>query len=640
MNPRLLALGLLALSLQGQTWQRQVLPARPGPQRLEVDLALLGATRAGLADLRLRDGAGREVPYVLVPPAPKPAAWVPARLLPLVPTRTTSGFELELGAPLRTSRLRLDGLRAPFLKRFRLEGSGDRQRWTELIQAGSLFDLPEDGLRLLEVEFPQGDYRYLRLTWDDRASAPQAPPLRASLLKAESAPVPARTPVPFRRLAAEPGVSRFTLALPGPRVPVRAVQLAVAGEGPLLRDAQVSEARLSAANLAPRLLGSARLRRTQREGGSASDLRIPLERPEGTELELKVLDGDNPPLELAAVQVELEPQPWIYFESGDGAPLTARCGDPRAAAPRYDLEALRDRLQAGTAGPAASAAAMAAWGPGVAEAPAPAPGETAGVGPGAPLGADGFRFKRALPAGTPGLAALALDAHVLAASPRLQDLRLLDQAGRQIPYLLESRDEPLGLDLVWPPGNLRDRASTYRVALPQAGLPASRLVLETASRVFRRRVQALAGDPPAVCSEADWIHADPATPAPALVLPLPPLPAAEVQVVVEEGDNPPLPVGPARLLLPAWRLRFFRPAEGFRLCYGQDLPAPAYDLALLAGRLRDAPAQELALPAETAPPPVRGGPGGTRIFWGALVAAVAGLLLLLAKLLRPPPSKT
>jgi len=37
----------------------------------------------------------------------------------------------------------------------------------------------------------------------------------------------------------------------------------------------------------------------------------------------------------------------------------------------------------------------------------------------------GFRFQRKVPAGAPGLAALALDAHVLASSPRLQDLRLL-----------------------------------------------------------------------------------------------------------------------------------------------------------------------------------------------------------------------
>ncbi|NTV75752.1 MAG: DUF3999 domain-containing protein, partial [Holophaga sp.] len=317
---RLLVSGILCLTLTAQT--RQIRPAGAGPQRLDVDLALLGATRNALADLRILDAAGREVPYVLVPPDPRAAVWVPARMLPLPATKTTSGVELDLGAALATSRLRLEGLRPPFLKRFRLEGSGDRQRWTELVKAGSVFDLPGEGLRLLEVEFPEGDYRYLRIVWDDRSSAPAPAPGAAFLLKSRSAPVLPVAELPFLRRPSEPGVSRFTLRLPGPRIPLRALVLTVAGDGPLLREAQVTEPRLSASSLAPRSLGAARLRRAQ--GGAAYDLRIPVEAPEGSEIDLRVQDGDNPGLELTGVRAELEPQPWIYFEAPDGGPLTAR----------------------------------------------------------------------------------------------------------------------------------------------------------------------------------------------------------------------------------------------------------------------------------------------------------------------------
>ena len=95
----------------------------------------------------------------------------------------------------------------------------------------------------------------------------------------------------------------------------------------------------------------------------------------------------------------------------------------------------------------------------------------------------GFRFRRPVPPGTPGLTALALDAHVLAHSPNLWDLRLLDPERRQIPYLLERRDEPLSLELALPQGQPKGRATLYALALPQAGLPASRLVLETDARV-------------------------------------------------------------------------------------------------------------------------------------------------------------
>ncbi|BDU74628.1 DUF3999 family protein [Mesoterricola silvestris] len=615
---RLVVAGLLCLGLAAQN--RAIRPADPGPQRLDVDLALLGATRNALADLRIRDGAGREVPYVLVPPDPRAAVWVPARLLPLPATKTTSGLELDLGAPLSTSRLRLEGLRPPFLKRFRLEGSGDRQRWTELVSAGSLFDLPGEGLRLLEVDFPAGDYRYLRIVWDDRASAPAPAPRAAFLLKAASAPVLPMAELPFLRRPSEPGVSRFTLRLPGPRVPLRALVLTVAGDGPLLREAQVTEPRLSASSLAPRSLGAARLRRVP--GGAAFDLRIPVEVPEGSEIDLRVQDGDNPGLELTGVRAELEPQPWIYFEARDGGPLTATCGDARLRAPSYDLEARRDQLSR-------APAARASWGPEAAAPPAPAAALDGGVG--ASLDAAGFRFRRQVPAGAPGLSALALDAHVLATSPRLQDLRLLDAGGRQIPYLLESRDEPLSLPLAWPAGTTRDRVTTYRIRLPQAGLPASRLVLETGARVFRRRVRVLDADPAQVRAVAEWSHADPGAPAQALVIPLPGA-GPDLAVEVEEGDNQPLPIASARLLLPSWRLRFFRPGDAFQLCYGRDLEAPDYDMALLAGRLREAPAQEIVLAAGTEPAPAAGAPLKA-VFWGALVIAVAGLLYMLARVL-------
>jgi len=61
--------------------------------------------------------------------------------LPPVPDTVHSRIvvlELDLGGVQRTSRLRLEGLRPPFLKRFQLEASGDRQRWTELVRAGTI----------------------------------------------------------------------------------------------------------------------------------------------------------------------------------------------------------------------------------------------------------------------------------------------------------------------------------------------------------------------------------------------------------------------------------------------------------------------------------------------------------------------
>jgi hypothetical protein len=621
-----------ALVAQDFAWRRQVQPGPPGPQRLEVDLALLGASRAGLADLRLQDRAGRELPYVLVPPAGAGPAWVRGRLLTLPPTRTSSGLELDLGRPVRAARLRLDGIPAPFSKRFRLDGSGDRAHWTELVPAGSLFDLPGDGQRLLTADFPEGEYRYLRLTWDDRASAPPGMPGSAWAAPAPQDAGNARLePLPFRRLPAEAGVSRFALDLPGPRLPIRALVLEAAGAGPLLRDAEVTEPSLSGTGLAPRMQGRATLRRAPGSGTDA--LRIPIQAPEGSELDLKVADGANPPLALTGVLAELPPQPWIYFQTLDAAPLTALCGRAGLAAPRYDLQALDDRL-----GRARAAAAQ--WGP----VAAPGPAGTAPAGlepvPGAALDPGGFRWRRPVPSGPPGLVALVLDPAVLAASPGLQDLRLLDGSGRQVPYLLERRDEPLELALALPPGRTEARLTRYPLVLPALGGRPARLVLETAARVFSRAVRVRAegaAEGQGVLAAAIWVHDQPETPAPPLELVLPALGQDRAVLEVDEGDNPPLPLGSARLQLPCWRLRFFQPADPVQLCYGQDLEAPRYDLALLARRLGDAPAREAVLAPPTADATAGPGPDRMRLaFWGVLVLAVATLLALLARLLKQP----
>src|SRR6185295_20376155 len=62
-----------------------------------------------------------------------------------------------------------------------------------------------------------------------------------------------------------------------------------------------------------------------------------------------------------------------------------------------------------------------------------------------------FTYVRAVPAGDAGLVALPLDVQVLAHSAgvddQFRDLRVVDDADRQIPYLLERLAEPLSVDV-------------------------------------------------------------------------------------------------------------------------------------------------------------------------------------------------
>jgi hypothetical protein len=142
-------------------FERPIAVTAGGPHRLTIDVPLLVGGRAfqisksrtgsygderditatahgGVTDLRLFDGSGREVAYLLVDnPTVEPTWREATAILRVAPVETekekTSGFEADLGQPFAIDRFRIDGLSPPFLKRIRLEGSGDRARWTVLV---------------------------------------------------------------------------------------------------------------------------------------------------------------------------------------------------------------------------------------------------------------------------------------------------------------------------------------------------------------------------------------------------------------------------------------------------------------------------------------------------------------------------
>jgi hypothetical protein len=656
----------------GFRFERIIVPGGAGPNRLDIDVPLLAGgssfrdlsrdvsdpgqqplivARNGLSDLRIYDARNREVPYLLIAPPRIAPRWAEARLLAAAPAKKSSGFEMDFGRPLAIDCLHVTGIPAPFMKRLRLEGSGDRSRWTVLAEDGTLFDMPAEKLSRLELEFESGTYRYLRVTWDDATSARVSQPAACSarLVTAGALPPALRVDLQYERRRGEPGVSRYRVRLPGAHLPVTAIELACAG-GNVLRQARISEGRLANDEIAPQMLGLATLWHTVKAGSATAVLRIPIAAPEEAALELTIQDGDNPPLDLKGISAVFAYLPWIYFESPGTESLTARYGDPGLAAPQYDLEAMRTSA-------AKQPTVRARWGElKTSELRAEADAGMA-VSSGAAVDVGSFRTVRPIPAGRIGLNALLLDAAVLAHSD-MSDLRIVAPDGRQIPYLLEKRDEPLAVDLptlakTGAPAAGDNRGVTasatrsyYRVLLPYPNLPPARLVLTTGARIFRRSLhlmsekdrQDLRQESGSVeIAAAGWSHADPDASAPPLVLRLPSLKTAEALLIVDEGDNSPLKIDAPRLLLPGYRLRFFRESDSdLKLCYGNDrLALPRYDLALLAPRLIGAPAEEISFAPEDSAYKTAAGrkPLQGILFWSILGAAVVILLLLIARLL-------
>jgi hypothetical protein len=240
-------------------------------------------------------------------------------------------------------------------------------------------------------------------------------------------------------------------------------------------------------------------------------------------------------------------------------------------------------------------------------------------------------------------------------SGRFADLRVVDASARQVPYLVERASEPLSLDLAlerlsqvptWLDAR-QSKPSVYRIPLPFEHLPSPRLVLTTSARVFERTITVGIEREPnqrhrdpwlESITRVAWVHVDQNKPAPALTVTLPSADAKELLVIVEEGDNTPLPLTTARVLLPAFRLRFFRERGAeLRLAYGRrDLTPPRYDLALLAPQVLGVAATEIAPGVEELP---RSAAATTSIvsprgFWAILAVAVLVLLVLIVRLVK------
>ncbi|MGZ8833589.1 MAG: DUF3999 family protein, partial [Thermoanaerobaculia bacterium] len=466
--------------------ERTVTPGSKGANRLDVDVTLLAGSSPDLHDVRLIDNNARELGYLLIRPRSREPEWRRATLLAVASTKTTSGFEADLGALRDVDRIRFADVRPPYLKHVTLEGSGDRSHWTMLADT-TVFDLPDQRLRRPEIAFAPGEYRYLRVTWDDRSSARVSgvATAEARLHDMIAPPEPLRAPLLFRKLSSEPGKSRYRIDLPGPNLPVDAVEVQVSG-GDVFRASRVTEPQLTNGAIKPVVLGTAQLRRAVREGFVAAEMGVPITAPTGREMEIVVDDGANAPLPVSSLVARFSAQPWIYFESPDGAPITVRYGNQRVLRPQYDLEAARQFV-----GRSEIAAARWSSSPKLAVASEQTRTQAALPALGPTIDRASFRYSRLLENAPRGLAVLPLDVDVLARSHDLADVRIVDAASHQVPYIVEHRDEPLKVTLSIPQRDETERGvSRYRLRLPYETLPGgTRMVMTTSGRVFERTVR-------------------------------------------------------------------------------------------------------------------------------------------------------
>lgn len=626
---------------------------------LDLPPELLARCRQDLADLRLVEGDGREVPYLLDRARERSAEtrWSGALVDSRREQRRWSSWTLDLRAARSFDTLLLTIPEQDFAKAVRVELSEDGAGWREAVREAGVFDRPwSTRIHHTRIELPQpATARYVRLTLDDGRSRPVnvtgIEVARARPLPGESWSRPARVAA----LASEPGRSRYGLSgVAG--LPFETLALEP-DEAAFSRHVRVIEASLKNGRREETVLGEGEIYRLRADDKAlaAEALSLSVRPPSGGELILEVRDDDSPPLRPPRATVSAAAT-RLLFAGTPGQP-TLYYGNPLTRQARYDLESQRIRIAAALPFPGAE------LGPEQANPRFRAPLPLAFTpARGAALEARRWSRERVLAGiGREDLYTLTLAATDLAALRRdFADLRLVDESDSQVPFILEpaARAEKPELRIEAEPSQSpRGRAlvSRHRLVMPEldgdpAALPLSALELEVAERFFSRPVRLL--DPEAEGRRGKRVIAQ------AMLArsgreqgSLRPLEIAadggryrEVVLEVEEGDNVPLRIERARAVVRVPRLAFKARPGQYRLLLGnEDIDPPRYDIASLSREFLT----YSAIVIEAGP--LAGNPGHRRraaeylkdapptlLLWGTLGVAVVALLLLTARILKQP----
>jgi hypothetical protein len=325
-------------------------------------------------------------------------------------------------------------------------------------------------------------------------------------------------------------------------------------------------------------------------------------------------------------------------------------GNPKAAAPRYDVGVL-------TAESPRSPPARLAPGP-LGPNPDFQPGEPLPEIPalGTPLDVGPWAFRKLVRISAAGVQQLELDPAVLARAQRgLADLRLMS-GGRQVPFVLErtSLTRPLAVSVVSVPNSKQPRLSRWRLSLPYPRLPLTRLTATVSTPLFQREVQLfenLEDDRGYTSrrwlSRAAWSQT-PGRRATTFAIALNQPPETDtLWLETDNGDNPPITLGEVRVHHGVTRLLFKATGEApVFLHYGfPPAVAPRYDLSLVGAQLlatdkatAELGAEEACKGPSFAETIALAGRSGV-LFWGMLALVVIVLLIVIARLLpKTPPA--
>ncbi len=318
--------------------------AGPGMYRLVVPLEVMDKSREDLADLRLYDASGREIPYGLrIRKELDEKREISARLFNQAIVGTASEVSVDLGEnPGEHNEVEIETEGRNFRRRVDLEGSDSGKEWKTLKTGDVVFNF-ESQNRAVEsnrVSYPTSRYRYLRVRiFADELTSKQAPVItgaNVTMALREKGELTSWTAVvQSYQLLRNQGApaSAWPIDL-GARVPVDRLALAI-DDPSFSRPFQI-EAVDDPENI--RLVASGEL--TRRVGEERRPLVVTFDKEENArKLRLLINDYNNQTLNISSISASAPARQLVFdLKETTTQPLHLFFGNPKATAPHYDFE--------------------------------------------------------------------------------------------------------------------------------------------------------------------------------------------------------------------------------------------------------------------------------------------------------------
>ena len=324
---------------------RQIEHPAPGPSVVVLDRDVYENARADLADLRIADDEGREVPYLLVHADERPAPSTRPAMRDASFVRGRKAMvTLDFGAPTLKSHLTLALSGDNFRRRVTVEGRGRREpEWATIVDQAYVFAVPAPAAARYEtIALPENNHQLLRVTVFHGPDDPDRIQIADAWAGIEERRRPREAEVAARLTKAEEARAHetiLTLDLGARYQPFRGIVLDVAD--PRFWRGVGVEARVdpppgqAGPPLAWTFLCEGAIYRAEADGEVRESRRVEVAGRHRV-VRVRIRNRDDAPLSIAGATV-MAPVERIAFDAIPARRYRLTYGDHRRQSPTYDL---------------------------------------------------------------------------------------------------------------------------------------------------------------------------------------------------------------------------------------------------------------------------------------------------------------